>query len=485
MATLVEVSKPEYDLARSMQIDRSSDNIVYRVYEPDVPLTVLTSATTTSQPQNIVYSIRDLGEYFLLSDSYINIEGTFMKDDGTNLVATNNPALECASTSFFSQSRLRLNSQLVEDNSTLSHINAFMRQLTSLSPDYVMSCGTNTGFILDENTGYANDQEYVLGAGPSIEKQVAFNGGYRKRRLQAGAGEVKTTDGSDQLTGQILRSYCVRLSDLFSLATCRKVMKNVSLRVELTTRGQLEMIFSDDATSGTKFSISKMQLVIAVHNPSLDQLAQLESVMASGEDINYQYVKYTTFESDVATATTGSYRSFNFNTSAQKPIGAFLTTQRVNIAANEGLYNSMIFDNCNLTNVRLKINGKQYPYSEYEPNFGIGDRKSKNYARPYEELLRFMSKNYDINSGALLSSDQWAQLYPIYWIPFHNLPPSASYQLTAEVKVGGVFNSAASQTFPPLDGTRSVTQYKIYMTLLTVGEVVISGDRSGVVVRSN
>jgi len=474
MATLVEVSKPEYDLSRSMQVDRSSDNIVYRVYDPDVPLS---TPSSTSAPTNIVYSIRDLGEYYLLSDSYINIVGVFQKSDGADLVATNNPALECASTSFFSQSRMRLNGQLVEDNSTLSHINAFMRQLTSLSPDYVSSCGTNTNFILDENTGYANDQEYTINAG-ALEKTVAFNGGYRKRRLQAGAGEVKTTDGSDQLTGQIIRSYCVRLSDLFSIANCRKVMKNVSLRVELTTRGQLEMIFSDDTTTATRFNITKMQLVIAVHNPSLNELAQLESVMASGEDINYQYVKYTTFESDVANATTGSYRSFNFNTSSQKPIGAFLTTQRVNIAANEGLYNSMIFDNCNLTNVRLKINGKQYPYSEYEPNFGSGDRKTKDFARPYEELLRYMSKNYDINSGVLITSDQWSNLYPVYWIPFHNLPPSGSYQLTAEVKVGNA-------TFPALDGTRSTNQYKIYMTLLTVGEVVISGDRSGVVVRSN
>lgn len=475
MATLVEVPKLEYDLGRSMQVDRSSDNIVYRVYEPDVPLT---APSSTSAPQNVVYSIRDLGEYFLLADSYINIVGTFQKADGADLVATNNPALECASTSFFSQSRMRLNGQLVEDNSTLSHINAFMRQLTTLSPDYALTCGTNSNFILDENTGYANDQEYIIEAGPALSKNVAFNGGYRRRRLQAGAGEAKATDGADQATGQIVRSYCVRLSDLFSLATCRKVMKNVSLRVELATRGQLEMIFSDDTTTSTKFSISKMQLVIAVHNPSLDQLAQLESVMASGEDINYQYIKYTTFESDVAAATAGSYRSFNFNTSSQKPIGCFLTTQRINNGVAESLYNSMIFDNCNLSNVRLKVNGKQYPYSEYEPNFGSGDRKTKDYARPYEELLRFMSKNYDINSGALITSDQWANLYPVYWIPFHNLPPSASYQLTAEVKVGNA-------TFPALDATRHTSQYKIYMTLLTIGEVVISGDRSGVVVRSN
>jgi hypothetical protein len=124
----------------------------------------------------------------------------------------------------------------------------------------------------------------------------------------------------------------------------------------------------------------------------------------------------------------------------------------------------------------MKINGRQYPYSEYEMGFS-NDRKSKNYARPYEELLRVMSKNYDISSGALINSDQWANLYPLYWIPFHNLPPSASYQLTSEIK-------RKTGNFAVGDGSRHASQYKIYMILLTVGEFVISGDRSGVLVRS-
>ena len=136
----------------------------------------------------------------------------------------------------------------------------------------------------------------------------------------------------------------------------------------------------------------------------------------------------------------------------------------------------MVFDNCNLSAVRMKINGRQYPYSEYEMGFS-NDRVSKNYARPYEELLRFMSKNYDISSGALITSDQWANLYPLYWVPFHNLSPSASYQLTAEVK-------RKTGDFAGGDGSRSLTNYKIYMVLLTVGEFTISGDRSGVIVRS-
>jgi hypothetical protein len=101
MATLLEVPQPEYDLMAVESIDRSTDNIVYRVYEPDVPLP---TPSSTAQPLNIVYSIRDLGEFFLLGDSYINIEGNFSKADGADLVAANNPALECASTSFFSKS---------------------------------------------------------------------------------------------------------------------------------------------------------------------------------------------------------------------------------------------------------------------------------------------------------------------------------------------------------------------------------------------
>jgi hypothetical protein len=261
-------------------------------------------------------------------------------------------------------------------------------------------------------------------------------------------------------------------------------MKNVNLRIELTTRSQQEMMFQPSAvasgaagTNTCRFVITDMDLVIAVHNPALDVLAGLESELASGNDINYQYLKYQTYESDVGSGGVGSYRSFTFNTSSQKPIGCFLTTQRLKKDTGaERNYNNMIFDNCNLTNVRMKVNGKQFPYSEFECAFS-NDRVLKNYARPYEELLRFMSKNYDISSGALITSDQWANLYPLYWVPFHNLSPSASYQLTAEVK-------RKTGNFADGDGSRDLTNYKMYMVLLTVGEFTISGDRSGVIVRS-
>ena len=502
MATLLEVPKVEYDLMAVESVDRSTDNIVYRVYKPDVPIPNLSAATAVDTPMNIVYSIRDLGEFFLLGDSYINVVGKFVKADGTALDANDRPALECGSTSFFSQSRLRLNSQLVEDNSTLSHINAFIRQLTTLSPDYVSTCGSNTGFILDTGLGLADEDQYLaslpaIAAGGAaaqslrVNQKPTFNAGYRERRRQAGGddGLVATaaTLGDSQLAGSIERTYAVRLSDLLSCANSRKVMKNVSLRLELTTRTQNEIMFQQNATEGggaansntSKFLITDMELVIAVHNPALDQLSRMEAELASGQDINYQFLKYQTFESDVGAGGDGSYRSFTFNTSSQKPIGAFLTCQRVKSGVAERNYNSMVFDNCNLTNVRMKVNGKQFPYSEYEPKFS-SNRLSKNYARPYEELIRFMGKNYDINSGVLITADQWANLYPLYWIPFHNLSPSPSYQLTAEVR-------RATGNFPDLPAggtTRSATDYKIYMVLLTVGEFTISGDRSGVIVRS-
>jgi hypothetical protein len=479
MATLVEVSKPEYNLGRPMEIDRSSDNIVYRSYKPDVPITVLSS---DSAPMNVVWSIRDLNEHFLLQDSFIQVKGTFCKNAGLGsaLVATDKPALENAYTSMFSQSRLRLNGQLVEDNSTLSHINAFVRQLTNLSPDYVLSSGQNTGFILDQNTGAAQDVDYTYVAGPpiSVGRNLDYNDGFLQRRIQAGANLLGAS-----ATGVVQRSFVVRLSDLLSIANCRKVMKGVSLRLELTTRTQAEMMFSSD--NGTKFIIEDLELVVAIHNPSLDQLAELESEFASGNEISYSYPKYTTYESNMETAlSTGSYRSFTFNTSSQKPIGCFIFCQRdIAGGVDQRQFNSMVFDNCNLSNVRCKVNGVQYPYNEYEVAFRNGGSNNRVYARAYEEFLRFLNKNQDVSAPALITPDQWANLYCMFWIPFHNLRPSASYQITAEIK--NATGALLDVNIPGGANTRHLTNTKMYMTLLTVGEVVISGDRSGVVVRSN
>jgi hypothetical protein len=219
---------------------------------------------------------------------------------------------------------------------------------------------------------------------------------------------------------------------------------------------------------------------VAIHNPSLDQLAELESEFASGNEISYSYPKYTTYESNMETAlSTGSYRSFTFNTSSQKPIGCFIFCQRDSAVAEQRRYNSMVFDNCNLSNVRCKVNGVQYPYNEYEVSFpNATPSNNRVYARAYEEFLRFLNKNQDVSAPALITADQWANLYCMFWIPFHNLRPSASYQITAEIK------NATGALLPVNVGganSRHLTNTKMYMTLLTVGEVVISGDRSGVV----
>lgn len=483
MSTLLEVPKPEYKLDRPMEIDRSSDNIVYRAYKPDVPLSIPTSDSAT---MNVVWSIRDLNEHFLLSDSFIQVKGTFCRNAGlaTPLVATDKPALENAYTSMFSQSRLRLNGQLVEDNSTLSHVNAFVRQLTNLSPDYVLSSGQNTGFILDQNTGAAQDVDYTYVAGPpiSVGRNLDYNDGFLQRRIQAGANLLGASP-----TTVVQRSFVIRLSDLLSIANCRKVMKGVSLRLELTSRTQAEMMFSSD--TGTKFIIEDLELVVAIHNPSLDQLAILESEFASGNDIVYQFPKYTTYESNMELAlSTGSYRSFTFNTSSQQPIGCFIFCQRdIAGGVDQRRYNSMVFDNCNLSNVRCKVNGVQYPYNEYEVAFpNASPSNSRVYARAYEEFLRFLNKNQDVSAPALITADQWANLYPMFWIPFHNLRPSASYQITAEIKnaTGALLDVNVPGTNPVVN-SRHLTNTKMYMTLLTIGEVVIAGDRSGVVVRSN
>jgi len=56
MSNLREVEKPEYDLMSVEEIVRSSDQIVYRVYKPDV---ALNTAIAETAPMNVVYSIRD------------------------------------------------------------------------------------------------------------------------------------------------------------------------------------------------------------------------------------------------------------------------------------------------------------------------------------------------------------------------------------------------------------------------------------------
>jgi hypothetical protein len=467
--SLNEIVNPQFELMEVGSFDSSVANTIFRQYSPDITPTRLTT--------QIVINVRDLREFVSLSNSFIEIRGTFQRDDATVLAVGDKPALECGATSLFNQSRLRINQVLVEDNFSLSHHNAFIKQLTSQSKDFNDTIGSNSGFIIDRATGLADEVPLVLlnavgtvasggAAALMVGSNASYNAGYAQRRADAGSLGANTNYAA---AGKVIRSYTVRLSDLFSFCTVNKVLRGVTIRIELGLRSLAERMFQ--ATANGEFSITDCNLYLAIVEPSLPVLARLEEVLSTPVDIPYSYVNFKTYQSDTNNNTN---RSFTFTTQAQRPIGAFVYAQKsvLSAAGSDQTFNSFIYDQCNTNYVQLRVNNKLYPYQPFEPVFGAN---GSYVARPYEELVKYMSKNYNVDSGALFTQREWESMYTIYYVNFGALPESNSYQITLDTKATAALAADV--------GSRGQTT-SWYLTLMTLAQVSMKSDGNGVSIYS-
>lgn len=460
MSQLNELVNPQFDILEVGSIDTSVANTIFRKYEPDVSLT----ATTSS----ININVRDLREYINLCNSYLEIRGQFSASDTADNVApaggAQRVALECGATSLFNQSRLRVNQVLVEDNFSTSHHNANIKQLLTQSKDYCDSIGRNSGFVPDKNTGGSN----------STVGNANYNAGYAERRADAiGIADI-TDNNTANPTSLIKKSYCIRLSDLFSFCSVNKIIKGTTLRIELNLRPVKDRVFGSSA-SALYFHVQNCNLWLAVVEPSLELQAKLEGVLASPVNIAYHYVNWKTYQSDTSNTTV---RSFTFSIQSQKPLFAFVYAQRSNSGADETVFNSMVYDSALTNFVQMRCNNKLYPYQPYEPQFGIpaaGTNPTGSFcSREYEELVKYMSKNYNTDSGVIITQKDWENLYPIYYVPFYSLPDSTSYQLTLDTKASASLTADLNTA-----GQNRGQTVTWYLTLCTLAEVMVKSDGQG------
>jgi hypothetical protein len=456
MSQLNELINPQFDILEVGSIDTSVSNTIFRKYEPDVSLT----ATTTS----ININVRDLREYINLANSYIEIQGHYSGSAtafNTVVVDTARPALECGITSLFNQSRLRINQVLVEDNFSTSHHNAHIKQLLMQSKDFNESIGRNSGFIPDKATGLAVELETSF---------TTLNKGYCERRVDATGQFGVSPNNVANPTTIVRKSFVIRLSDLFSFCSVNKVIKGTTLRIELNLRSAVERMFS--GAIGAYYLVQNCNLWLAVVEPSLELQAKLEGALSSPISIPYSYVNWKTYSSDTNNSTV---RSFTFSIQSQKPMCCFVYAQRSPVVGTaEDLYNSMVYDSAQTNFVQMRCNNKLYPYQPYEPSFGQASNGVSTtgsfVSREYEELVKYMSKNYNTDSGAMITPKEWEGVYPIYYIPFYSLPDATSYQLTLDTKASIALNADYNVR------GQTVTWY---LTLCSLAEVQVKSDGQG------
>lgn len=438
--SIQEIKNKSLNVDSPMYYDSSISQILYRRYNSDT--------TVTDNTTDIVISVRDVNEYFSLKKSYLLVRGRFASIGGQTLSAVGaKVALENGATSLFSQSRLRVQNQLVEDNQALSHQNAFVKKLTTHSRDY-----------LDNN---ARIHGWALDTTPELDEVVAnefstFNKGYVKRRQDAGA----VVSGDYPNTNAVRKEYSIPLSDLFSSCDVDRVLKGVSLKIELSLRSALERMFQ--VSTLDTFNVDGVDLMLAIIQPSFEVLGDLESRFSSNKPISYNYVNYKTYESPVVASPT--QMSYTFQIQQQRPLGVFVGVQQV-AGSTSNFHNSMSLDKANVSRLNVRVNGHVLPYENYQPGFATGE-----WTRVYEELTRFGTKNDMKNASMGLTPEEWFKVVPIYWIDFNNIPEASSYQILLETS----HSSAPSAVTVGGDANARSANCKFLMTTLSLAEFTVN-----------
>ena len=92
------------------------------------------------------------------------------------------------------------------------------------------------------------------------------------------------------------------------------------------------------------------------------------------------------------------------------PRHVFIAFQSSERDSNQEI-NNKIFDNANLRRISCRINSVLYPEREFQCNFS---QENRNYSRSYMSFLEAVNKYQDSDIGFQLSTEDWANLYPIH-----------------------------------------------------------------------
>lgn len=418
----IEVKSPMYNLADPGMVDNSTEEPLYRQYDPDVAI--------TDANNNININVRDMSEYYSLSDSFLEVTLQYSNAGAALDGGVVRPLHMCGGVaSCFNTSRLRVNNVLVEDNQYSLH-NSFVKVLTTKSKQWLETCGKAQGIVLDTSQGNLATKHT---AANDITRIAAFNEGLLKRAELVGdnalfANPLERDWAHVDPAGTPTQTFTLPLSDLFSFCSVDKVLKGAPIRIELIKNSGALNAFSTNATAEVRVTTCVLWLKIV--RPTLPVLGELESMFASEMVVPWNYPRWNVYSSD---SNTDANRRYTFSTLSQKPHTAFLVAHTAD--ANPGSQeNHLRYDHLSMTDAKIRINGRQYPYSSYQMTWTSGSRQV---ARAYQELVKFQARDENRTDGFAITPQNFVSNYPVLHFDLANVEPSSSgYQVSVELTHG-------------------------------------------------
>jgi hypothetical protein len=244
----------------------------------------------------------------------------------------------------------------------------------------------------------ADEAVTVLTAAARFDQQNIRNIGFVERQA------LKVSAAG----GQKLTSFMLPLRNIFGFCVVDKCTRGIDLQIRLTRAQMADVIHRANAVSAGKFTFTKLSLWVPILKPSFEVSVQLESQLAMSQMVHYDYLNWNCYKSDSAQT---AQRTWRITTQSERPVYCFIIPQAT---ARDGSQerSNVIFDNAQVTEMSLRVNGKQHPAEAFTCDFATAG--AEDHSRVYMSLMAYMNKAFNYDTGSIVNYSSFASLYPIF-----------------------------------------------------------------------
>ena len=389
--------------------DDSIDKYEEIAYEP------ITGANLNAPGQDIRITIETQDIFTHPSESYLIIEGTLLKADGTQYDAANLVTLTNNGIMYlFKRIRYDLSGQDIENIMNVGQATT-MLGLLKYPDDFSKSKGLNqlwykdtTNVANNDNTGFKIRRTYIFGE----------------------PGAVNNPVGSF--------SFRIPLKHIFGFCEdYDKVVYGLKHNLTLTRNNDNDAIFKSGAQNAGQDTYANGQVYLRKiiwfmpHVMPADQYKmELYKIIERKEKIP---VGYRMIQCDSAIVT-GRDFSWRLAVKSSPEVPRFIIVGFQAGKSNNQKQNPSLFDNLSVGELYVMLNSTRYPTTDYHINFG-----SQIYSRPYGDVADFRSKFFNMDeliSSPNINPSDYRTLYPLFLFDVSKQSEKLKYS-TTDIQIKG------------------------------------------------
>lgn len=193
----------------------------------------------------------------------------------------------------------------------------------------------------------------------------------------------------------------------------RKVSRGLRHRIVLNRNSDsLTLLKHGSQVTDRVFQITNLSAWIPRLQPSLEVLKGLEAQLSSNTVVDVNFTDLTLYRSG-QTFTNGSNNALQLATTSKRPIRVYVAFQNAARVNGGQVTNKRVFDNIQLREIEVRLNGRKYPLYAYK--FPNPTTTYEGFNRAYAMLMNASYKMKDHDEGSLLDLETFYNLYQIYY----------------------------------------------------------------------